>query len=127
MFKKIVFYFAMLFSLTACTTGKLDYITVSGERKTACEIEYTWEPSVDVYIVEYILSYCAKEFAKKGNTIVDKSLLSNNLEVVNPPKGKNWTFELAQQFHNEGKLTDKEYGYLIGYLDLGHDKTSEEN
>ena len=119
MFRRFVLPGIFATSLTACTTGRLDYITPAGERKVACEVEYTWEPSVDFYAVEYTLSYCAKKLTEKGNTVVDKSLLDKSLEVVDPPKGKAWTFELAQQLHKDGKLTDKEYGYLVAYIDLG--------
>ena len=108
--------------LVGCTTGRLEYITPEGETKFACETEYTWEPSVDKYAVEYVLSYCAKQAAKRGNTIVKKELLDLDLTVPEPPEGKVWSFDLAKSMHKKGQLTDKQYGYLIAYIDLGHDK-----
>ena len=109
-------------AITGCTTGRLEYITPNGETKYACEVEYTWEPSVDKYAVEYILSYCAKQASKKGNKIVRKELLSKDLTVKEPPHGLRWNFELAKSLHRKGQLTDKQYGYIIAYLDLGHDQ-----
>jgi hypothetical protein len=109
--------------LVGCTTGRLEYLTPEGETKHACEVEYTWEPSVDKYAVEYILSYCAKQAAKKGNTIVQKELLGLDLSVPEPPKGQRWSFDLAKSLHKKGQLTDKQYGYIIAYMDMGHDKS----
>ena len=112
-----------LFLLAGCTTGRLEYVTPEGETKYACETEYTWEPSVDKYAVEYILSYCAKQAAKKGNIIVQKELLSLDLTVVEPPKSQRWSYDLAESLHKKGQLSDKQYGYIIAYMDLGHDKS----
>jgi len=111
-----------LLLLAGCTTGRLEYVTPEGETKYACEVEYTWEPSVDKYALEYILSHCAKEAAKKGNTVVQKELLNLDLSVPEPPKGKQWSFGLAKSLHDQGQLTDKQYGYVIAHIDLGHDK-----
>ena len=116
----IVLYFLLS---TGCTTGHLEYVTPQGERKIACEVEYTWAPSVDKYAVEYILSYCARQTVQKGNVIVQKELLDNDLTIPEPPAGKKWSFELATSLHKGGQLTDKQYGYIIAYLDLGLDKT----
>lgn len=110
------------FLIIGCTTGRLEYVTPKGEKRYACETEYTWAPSVDKYAVEYVLSYCAKEAAKRGNKVVQEYLLELDLTVVAPPKGKSWDYELAKSLHQRNELTDKEYGYLIAYMDLGHDK-----
>ena len=78
--------------LASCTTqGKLEYISLDGEHKTACETEYTWEPSVDKYALEYILSYCAKKAVKKGHRVVDESLLKIDLSIPLSPNGNSWT------------------------------------
>ena len=113
---------ALVFLLSGCTTGKLEYITPEGETKYACETEYTWQPSVDKYAVEYVLGHCAKKAAELGNTVPDTKLLMLDLTVPAPPEGKRWDVNLAKSMHQKGQLTDKEYGYLIAYLDLGHDK-----
>lgn len=107
--------------VSSCTTGRLEYITPDGEKKFACETEYTWEPSVDKYAVEYILSFCAKQAVEQGNTVKRSELLDLDLSVVSPPAGQKWTHELAKKEHDKGNISDKEYGYLIAYLDLGHD------
>ncbi|TQV74093.1 hypothetical protein FLL45_14650 [Aliikangiella marina] len=119
---KLLFSLLTIASLAACTTGRLEYITKEGERKFACETEYTWAPSVDKFAVEYILSYCAQQASEKGFTVVDKSLLELDLSVPNPPEGKRWSHELAKELYQQKKLSDKEYGYIIAYLDLEHDK-----
>lgn len=106
--------------LSACTTsGKLNYITSKGELKAACQTEYSGAPAVDKYAVEYVLSYCAREAVDKGYDVVDKSLLSIDLSIPLPPNGNAWTFESATEQYSSGKLTDKEYGYIIAYIDLG--------
>ncbi|MCW8832219.1 MAG: hypothetical protein OQK09_09630 [Colwellia sp.] len=105
--------------LTACATqGQLEYITAEGERKTACETEYTWAPSVDKYAVEYILSYCAKKAVKQGHKVIDETLLEIDLSLPTQPNSEPWTFEYAQELHSLNQLSDKEYGYIIAYLDL---------
>lgn len=104
----------------ACTTsGELEYITDAGQKKTACETEYVGAPSVDKYAVEYVLSYCARQAVKKGHTVIDKSLLTLDLSIPKPPTGNKWTFEYATTLYNDDALTDKEYGYIIAYVDLG--------
>lgn len=105
--------------LTSCTTGRLEYYTPQGEKKVACETEYTGAPSVDKYAVEYVLAVCARRATEAGHSVVDKRLLTIDLSVPNPPEGDAWTFELATAFYEQGKLTDKEYGYLIASIDLG--------
>ena len=106
--------------LASCATqGKLEYITANGEYKTACETEYTWQPSVDRYAVEYILSCCAKKAVEKGYKVVDESLLRIDLSIPISPNGLPWTFEYAKALHRNNKLTDKEYGYIIAFIDLG--------
>lgn len=120
MLNKLTLNLLLILFLSSCTTGRLEYLTSQGERKFACETEYTWKPSVDKYAVEYILGYCAKQAKKQGNTIVNKRLLSLDLSIPKPPQGMEWNHQLAKERHGKGLLTDKEYGYLIAYLDLDH-------
>lgn len=112
-----------MFVLTSCATqGKLEYITSDGEHKTACETEYTWEPSVDKYAVEYILSHCAKKAVEKGHKVVNESLLKIDLSIPLSPNGNSWTLDYAKELHSKERLSDKEYGYIIAYIDLGLNK-----
>lgn len=104
--------------LAGCTTGRLEYITPAGERKFGCETEYTWQPSVDKYAVEYVLAYCAEQAQQQGHTIVDTRLLTLDLSLPAPPAGQRWTHQLAKQHHQQGLLTDQQYGYVIAHLDL---------
>jgi len=104
--------------LVGCTTGRLEYVTKEGDKRTACETEYTWSPSVDKYAVEYVLSYCAKKAVEKGFIVIDRRLLTLDTTIPQPPKGKLWSHSLAKELHDDNLLTDKEYGYLVGYLDL---------
>ncbi|BDX06931.1 hypothetical protein MACH26_24520 [Planctobacterium marinum] len=97
-------------------------MTPEGEMMIACKTEYSGSPNVDKYAVEYILSHCAKQAVQNGNTVVDKKLLNLALTVPEPPEGQKWSFELATALHKKGSLSDKQYGYLIAYIDLGHNK-----
>ncbi|WOH36412.1 hypothetical protein RI844_13650 [Thalassotalea fonticola] len=115
-------FFVMMLLVSCATKGELEYITSNGEHKTACETEYTWEPSVDKYAVEYILSYCARKAVKKGHKVVDESLLNIDLSISLSPNGNSWTFDYAKELHSNKKLSDKEYGYIIAYIDLGLNK-----
>jgi len=117
--------FAIFIFLVGCTTGRLEYLTKEGDKRTACETEYTWAPSVDKYAVEYILSYCAKKAVENGFTVIDKRLLSLNTTTPQPPVGKSWSHPFAEELYDNNLLTDKEYGYLIAYLDLEHDNSNE--
>ncbi len=116
---KVILVLSLVYLLGACTTGHLVYINPEGETKTACETEYSWDPSVDRHAVDYVLSHCAKQAVAKGNTVVDKRLLTLDTALAKPPQGTVWTFELATQEHKAGRLTDKEYGYLVAAIDLG--------
>ncbi len=111
-----------LLTQSACSThGELLYLTPAGEQKTACATEYSGAPAVDRYAVEYVLASCAREAAARGYQVVDPTLLQLDLAVAAPPAGQRWSFELATLQHRRGLLSDKEYGYLIGWLDLKHD------
>lgn len=125
--KKISMMLALI-CLTACTTGQLKYITAEGETKVACDVEYSWKPSVDKYAVEYILSYCAKKAVEKGHAVIDSRLLALDLSVPDAPEGQTWSHELAKKQHHIGLLTDREYGYIIAFIDLGHEiKADKDN
>ena len=115
---KLFSFFAFLLVLSACTTGELVYQLPDGTLKTGCETEYTWAPSVDRYAVEYTLNYCAKKATAKGYKVIDESLLQLDISLPKAPKGKVWTFELAEEEYKAGRLSDKEYGYLIAAIDL---------
>jgi len=116
---KTIFLTLVLLILSACTQGRLQYMTKEGNLRTACETEYTWQPSVDKYAVEYILSYCAKKATEKGHDVLDKSLLTLDTSIPKPPEGKDWSHALAKELHQLGTISDKEYGYIIAYIDLG--------
>ena len=109
-----------LFCLQACTTsGRLAYITAEGENRTACETEFFGLPKVDRYAVEYVLSYCAKQAVKNGHTVLDERLIGLDLTLPRAPQGKQWNHELAKEQYARGLITDKEYGYVVAFIDLG--------
>lgn len=117
---RVVYFIFLVVFTAACTTrGHLDYITSSGEQKTACDTEYSGAPSVDKYAVEYVLSYCARKAVEQGHKVIDEYLLTLDMSIPPSPHNQPWTFEYATELYNSGKLTDKEYGYLIAYIDLG--------
>ena len=118
--RRDILFSGLLLMLVGCTTGQLEYVTPEGTTKIACNTEYTWQPSVDKYAVEYILSYCAEKATEQGYKVKDTSLLSINRRLPASPRGCIWTHELAKEFHVTGALTDKQYGYIIAALDLGH-------
>ncbi|MET1255633.1 hypothetical protein [Aliikangiella maris] len=114
-------------TLIACTTqGKLEYITSNGERKVGCETEYSGAPSIDKYAVEYVLSYCAKNAEKQGHQVIDKHLLTLDLSIPKTPSGDSWSFEYATELHKLEHLTDKEYGYIIAFIDLSLNKSNNQ-
>jgi len=123
---RILISISLTIVLIACSTqGNLEYITAAGERKSACETEYSGAPSVDKYAVEYILSYCARRARDQGHRIINERLLHLDLSIPQNPEGKPWTFEYATELYQSRKLTDKEYGYIIAYIDLGLNKAAK--
>ncbi|MEJ2911987.1 hypothetical protein WDB87_04825 [Pseudoalteromonas sp. C12FD-1] len=111
----------MLFLLSACTTGELYYTKVSGERVLGCDVEFVGLPSVDKFAVEYALSLCAKSSMKKGYSI-DKEqeyLLTLDLQIPEPKCGQSWNHKSAKEHYRAGKLSKKEYGYIVAHIDLG--------
>jgi len=112
---------AMLFLLSACTTGELYYTKASGERVLGCDVEFVGLPSVDKFAVEYALSLCAKSSVKKGHSI-DKEkeyLLTLDLQIPEPKCGESWNHKSAKELYKTGKLPKKEYGYIVAHIDLG--------
>lgn len=110
-----------LFLLSACTTGKLYYTEASGERLLACDVEFVGLPSVDKFAVEYALSLCAKNSVKKGHSL-DKEmeyLLTLDLQIPESKCGESWNHESAKEQYKTGKLSKKEYGYIVAHIDLG--------
>lgn len=117
---RILFLLLISIFLLGCTTqDELEYITANGERKVACQTEYSGAPAVDKYAVEYVLSYCARKAVKQGHSVVNEALLELDLTIPKNPEGKAWTFEYATELHNKNKLSDKQYGYVIAFIDLG--------
>ncbi len=108
----------LLFSIAGCTTGHLEYLSEDGTIKTACETEYSFAPSVDKFAVEYVLAYCAKQAKSKGYKVVNQSLLTLDLTLPAPPNNLQWTFVVAKSLYQNEKLTNKQYGYIIAFLDL---------
>ena len=118
---KFLSIFAVLFLLSACTTGKLYYTKASGERVLGCDVEFVGIPSVDKFAVEYALSLCAKSSVKKGYSI-DKEkeyLLTLKLQIPEPKCGESWNHKSAKEQYKTGKLSKKEYGYIVAHIDLG--------
>ncbi len=105
--------------LTACTTGRLDYIDANGVKKIGCEVEFTGSPSVDKYAVEYSLSLCAKSIVKKGYKIEELYLLDIDTSIPQLPCGQVWNHELAKQKYKAKQISSKEYGYIVANIDLG--------
>jgi hypothetical protein len=112
---------ATIFSLSACTTGKLYYKDESGHRVLGCDVEFVGLPSVDKFAVEYALSLCAKSTVKKGHSLENnqKYLLNIDTSIPAAPCNKLWDHELAKSEYKDGQLSKKEYGYIVAHIDLG--------
>jgi hypothetical protein len=91
--KRTCIVIALAILVSACTSGRLAYFTAEGERKVACETEYTWQPSVDKYAVEYVLAHCAQQAVSRGYTVEDTALLEKDLSVPPPPEGRAWSHD----------------------------------
>ena len=122
---RLVILSVLILLLGCATQGEIEYITSKGQLKTGCETEYRGAPSVDKYAVEYVLSYCAKGAEKQGFKVVDRRLLTLDLFIPKHPSGDAWSFELATKLYQLGQLTDKEYGYIIAFVDLGLNNSSQ--
>lgn len=134
---KIVFILPMLLLLCNCTSGKLYYIpadtgvsanaeadanqTRNKQAKLACDVEFVGLPKVDRYAVEYSLSVCAKSVVAKGHQLKpeDRYLLDLDTGIVPAACGTKWQHSSAKQAYRSGKLSDKEYGYIVAHIDLG--------
>lgn len=112
---------AMLFLLSACTTGELYYTKASGERVLGCDVEFVGLPSVDKFAVEYALSLCAKSSVKKGYSIEKEKeyLLTLELQIPESRCGESWNHKSAKEQYKTSKLSKKEYGYIVAHIDLG--------
>jgi hypothetical protein len=111
---------------SACTTsGQLYYVDTEGSEKLGCDVEFVGMPSVDKYAVEYALSLCARSIVKKGGVIQEKYLLKIDTSIPLPPCGKMWTHELAKKQFSSDKISKKEYGYIVGNIDLGLSTVNE--
>ncbi len=100
------------------TIGKLEYIDEQGIHKTACDTQYSGDPQVDKYAVEFVLAHCAKQATAKGYQVIDESLLNIDMTIKPAPIGKTWSFELATLEYKNKQLTAKQYGYIIAFIDL---------
>lgn len=113
--------------ISACTTGKLHYTDTNGERKIACDVEFTGALSVDKFAVEYALSYCAKTLHAQGKTIdvAQRYLLDLPTDIPLPPCEKTWDHALAKAAFRQGQLSTKQYGYIVANIDLGLAKVNQ--
>jgi hypothetical protein len=120
------FLYIIILMCSACTTsGKLYFVDTEGNEKLGCDVEFVGMPSVDKYAVEYALSLCAKSIVKKGGVIQEEYLLKIDTSIPLSPCGKAWTHELAKQQFNSEKISKKEYGYIVGNIDLGLSEINE--
>ena len=119
------FIFFVLLLLNGCTTGQLYYLDKNGDRKLACDVEFTGNPWVDKYAVEYSLSLCAKSVVKKGGTVREVHLLDIDTSIPIPPCGVRWNHDLAKQMYKSDELSKKEYGYIVAHIDLGLAKVNK--
>lgn len=103
-----------LYLLAACTTGKLYYTDQSGKRVLGCDVEYA-------------LSLCAKSAVKKGHQLDSEQiyLLELSTSIPDPPCGKLWDHEIAKTEYKSGKLSKKQYGYIVAYIDMGLTKDAK--
>ncbi len=69
--------------------------------------------------VEYALSLCAKSAVKKGHKIKETYLLNIDTTIPKVPCGNAWSHKLAKKKYADGKLSTKEYGYIVAHIDLG--------
>lgn len=111
--------------LSACTRGHIEYRDKNGGIKEACHTEYSWLPSVDKFAVEYVLVYCAKRAQQKGYTVINDKLLDIDITFPSPGVNQNWSHRLAKSEHAAGNLSDREYGYIIAFIDMNIDNTDE--
>ena len=121
MIHRLLLISAALFLLSACTTGKLYYTVDSDERVLACDVELIGLPSVDKFAVEYALSLCAKSSIKNGYSIDEEKeyLLTLDLQIPKVLCGDSWNHKSAKAQYKTGKLSKKEYGYIVANIDLG--------
>ncbi|WP_070965644.1 hypothetical protein [Vibrio sonorensis] len=117
----------MAITLAACTTGKLYYTTEAGDRKIGCKTEFVGLPKVDKYAVEYVLSLCAHKATKNGHYLDVKQeyLLDIDTSIPTPACNTTWDHKSAEKAYQDGKLSDKEYGYIVAHIDLGLAKLAD--
>jgi hypothetical protein len=104
--------------LSGCTRGHLEYIDKQGQLKTACETEYTWQPSVDKYAVQYVLAYCARKAEQQGLKVLNNDLLKIDLSLPPAPNEKKWDIATAKMAYEKGEINERQYGFIIAHIDL---------
>lgn len=111
----------LVLMIVGCTTGKLYYTNAAGERKLACNVEFVGLPKVDINAVDYALSFCAKTAVKNGHQLDPEQqyLLTLNTEFPKPPCAQAWDHDLAEAQYDAGRLSEREYGYIVAHIDLG--------
>lgn len=124
---KFIFVATSIVFVSACTTGKLYYTNDVNDRILACDVEFVGLPSVDKFAVEYALSLCAHDAVRKGYKLdADQEyLLQLNTAIRSAPCGESWNHDLAEKEYDEGRLSKKEYGYIVAYIDLGLAKVNQ--
>lgn len=112
---------AAVFFISACTTGKLYYTELSGNRILGCDVEFVGLPSVDKFAVEYALSVCAKGVVRKGHKLdrEQQYLVALDTSIPEAPCAYAWNHDLAKAQFKQGLISKKQYGYIVAHIDLG--------
>ncbi|TKB43661.1 hypothetical protein [Thalassotalea mangrovi] len=109
--------FLTFISLSGCAYKEVTLSHQQTQRQISCVGFYVdWHVSDQT--VDYINMHCAKALIKKGYQLEDAQLQSVDFTVPEPPQGKEWDQALAAQLFEQGQLTEREYGNILGALEV---------
>ncbi|WP_394176701.1 hypothetical protein [Thalassotalea litorea] len=114
----------LLLFLTILNIGGCAYKEVSlshqkTERQVSC-VGFYLDWHVSDQTVDYINMHCAKDLIEQGYQLQDVTLLSVDFTVPEPPKGKQWNQSLAAEHYESGLISDREYGNVLGALEVAY-------
>ncbi|QDP00980.1 hypothetical protein [Thalassotalea sp. PS06] len=111
--------FLTIFGLGGCAYKEVSLSHQQTERQVSCVGFYVdWHVSDQT--VDYINMHCAKNLIEEGYQLQDDSLMSVDFTVPEPPKGDEWDQALAAHYYESGQITDREYGNVLGALEVAY-------
>ncbi len=113
-----IIFFAL--TLFGCSSGQLDLYNSEGKKVGECTAGYDWHLYGVKHSVDWLLNWCAQKAIEEGMDVAavsEPSILQKDYSYPEPAAGERWNKKSSRKAFREGLITEKEYGYILAYIE----------